>query len=175
MRLLLTLIFIFSLPLVGWTQNDPGVPTTNSGGGGGTKTINTDVKTVSELLVDYNLLILTFSKVWTECKGDPLGIYDFYSIGANLLAVYEAHQQVGMQPSTCEDCQKKADRYQCLKKSGIFIQMEEFVYQPNATKFVKTQYDLRFKRQAEKLLEPLKQVVSTPDKSGFKTDEPAKN
>lgn len=167
MRLLLFLILTFNFSFIVMAQNDPSIPTTNSGGGGGTKIAPKEEKSNvlitiighSKMLQDHNILLNNLSARWEECGGDPMDTPDLFSIETNLLLVYESAKKAGSQPD-CDQCQKRATRYQCMIKDDGLKDLKIFVNDPYALEFIKIHYKLN-RRHAKKLLKPLKQIANS--------------
>lgn len=148
--LLFVSVFCAQLSLA---QNDPSVPTTSSGGGGGVK--STKKESLQKMMVEHQVLVMYLSDKWKECGGDNSQMNDLQIIAANLLVVYEAHKK-GPQPE-CEECQKKANRFECTAKYGGLNPLKEFVSSPYIINFLHQQN--MSKREAKNLVDTFQYIL----------------
>lgn len=161
--LLAFFVLLFSANLL--AQSDTGVPTTSSGGGAqstpGKRTNAEELAGQAALLIQHNTLVNNFSAQWEKCGGE-LGELElapnFYSVQTNLILIYEASRKAGLQPN-CEDCQKRASRFQCLLNDDGLGELREFVNHPDVLEFIKRKYDLN-QRKAKHMLAPLKEILN---------------
>ena len=149
------LILLLNADLV-YSQVDTGQPIPPAPRRAGKTYNHNDMAREVAMEADHKMLIADLSQRWKSCGGDNSGMTDLLAVATNLLVVYEAHQKAGMQPE-CEECQKKASRYECMANDDGFTKLRLFIAQEDVIELLMIDYGIS-KLKTKKLISSLKKI-----------------
>lgn len=141
------------------TSKPPKYPNSRKGGAKAV-TRNDHVNYLLELAAFdsyYKSLVSEFSLKWKSCGGDNSGMTSLDIVAANLLATYESYQQVGVQPTSCELCEKKAHRYECLVKDEGLKSLDKFAHGKYSVDYLRD-YKGFSRHESKKLIRTFKKI-----------------